>query len=818
MSGKKYPIGTVISDEETPTFETVRIKLKAGKDVKPGTLVKMNVSREGEKTLLIGRIRSGYEKNPNASVAGVTVSDNLGLRTPSMPEEYSTDISRVVEADLIEEIIGEEIRSPQNLPNSLAEVFIADSSEVVRVLGIDEKQDEGLYLGETVGGVKTDIILKKSAIQRHFFICGTTGSGKSYAMGVVAEELIKHNLPVIFIDTQDEYSEFVIKNGGKVVEPGKDFTIRISSLTESELISILPEVTQKNSLHCDVIGKAFEKLQTDLKNGKINKFRLHDIESEIDNTAKSLSSKSGDHARLADTVKRKLKELEHPIFGDGVDWRIMMYPSLAINCKNMTSKQLQTLATVILRELQNLRLKGHIPPYVAVVDEAHLFVPKGESSPCKQITIRGFGMIKEQVNIIPPSKGGCNWKVELNEELIKQHLATHIFGKYFLNSIESDDSLWNNGNFLIGSSDVSQHRSSVPTPARFFNRTVPFLLNNAAGAIVRVENGKAIFDEGRFNPEPTQDLLQWMLIDPSYQDELDPEDFHRCTASAMDIGQYIFDHEYLLNAGRDCPNIILRDGSLFPQDAYLDNYLINNKRGLFTQKAIQELLKCLNSARDFNRIYCGVSKNVRLKVYSAVVEWYIAKYIDSSWETGNYTLTDGQAMTLLLSSPDCFENGLKRTICTCLIRRSFTTRATLNEKANLNDLEPYFERYRNKIKEDGSRIDIEPYRQLCKIFHTYMFFIGHSNTPTKLLPRYEFFSENNDNIETISAKILTAIKYCSFLVDEDHSFMSDEPISYLIPSVTQKSHVFSKDVGKCLTQNVKQELLYKYQSFIKQIV
>lgn len=436
----------------------------------------------------------------------------------------------------------------------------------------------------------------------------------------------------------------------------------------------------------------------------------------------------------------------------------------------------------------------------------------------KQVAIRGFGMTKEQVNINPPAKGSRKWKVELNEDLIKEHLASHIVGKYFLNPIESDDNLWNNGNFLIGSSDVSQHRSSVPYPARFFNRTVPFLLNNAAGAIVRVNNGKAIFDQGRFNPEPNQELLKWMLIDPSYQDELEPEDFHRCTASAMDVGQYIFDHEYLLNAGIDCPDIILRDGSLFPQDAYLDNFIINNERGKFTQKAIQELLKCLNSARDFNRIYCGVSKNVRLKVYSAVLDWYIAKNIDENWEIGNYTLTDGQAMTLLLSSPEFFENGLKRTICTCLIRRSFTTRATLNEKANLNDLEPYFERYRNKIKEDGSGIDIEPYRQLCKIFHTYMFFIGHSNTPTKLLPRYEFFSENNDSIETISAKILTAIKYCSFEVDEDHSFMSDEAITYLIPSVTQQSHIYSKDVGKWLTQNVKQQLLSKYQSFIKTIV
>lgn len=437
----------------------------------------------------------------------------------------------------------------------------------------------------------------------------------------------------------------------------------------------------------------------------------------------------------------------------------------------------------------------------------------------RQVAIRGLGMISEQIDIIPPPKGGNKWQVNLNESLIKQHLSTHIIGKYFLNSIESNDSLWNNANFLIGASDVSQHRSSVPTPARFFHRNVPFLLNNAAGAIVRVENGQAEFEQGRFNPKPNQELLQWMLIDPSYQDELDPEDFHRCTASAMDVGQYIFDHEYLLNnVNEPHPNIILRDGSLFPQDAYIDNFLINNKRGDFTRKAIKELLSCLNCARDYNIIYCGVSKNVRLKVYSAVLDWYIAKNIDKNWEIGSYSLTDGAAMTLLLSSPDFVEANFQKTIATCLIRRSFTTRANLNEKANLNNLDAYFDVYREKVKRENLIGNINSYQQLCKIFHSYIFFIGHSNTPTKLLPRYEFFAEDGENIETICAKILTAIKYCSFNVDEDHSFMSEDPITYLIPSVTEQAHRFSKDVGQWLTKNTKSQLWHQYLSFIEKMV
>ncbi|MEM9540779.1 MAG: DUF87 domain-containing protein, partial [Cyanobacteria bacterium P01_E01_bin.42] len=198
MGSQNYPIGTVVSDEETPSFETVRIKLKAGKHLKPSTLIKMEVDRE-EKTTLIGRIRSGYESNPNKSIASVTVGDGLGIPIPSISEENSIDIYRLVEADLIEEIFDEikngkkmkSMRSPQNFPNAGAEVWIAHPNEVIKVLGIEQEKSEGLYLGKTVGGIETNFILKKQAIQRHFFIGGTTGSGKSYAMGVIAEELIK---------------------------------------------------------------------------------------------------------------------------------------------------------------------------------------------------------------------------------------------------------------------------------------------------------------------------------------------------------------------------------------------------------------------------------------------------------------------------------------------------------------------------------------------------------------------------------------------------------------------------------------------------
>lgn len=392
-------IGTVLSDQDTPTFETVRIKLKADQDVKPGTLVKIPVSVKGSAVSLIGRINSAYEHNPNESPEDINVRDTLGLSRNYPPEVDSTIIYRTVEADLIEEITAIDIRAPETLPRSGAEVLLANPDEIVKALGLITKKEEGFHIGETASGAKTPIMLKRESIQRHMFICGTTGSGKSYAIGVIAEELVKHNLPVVFIDTQDEYSILVKKLKGQVLEPGLDFKIRISSLTESELLDLLPDAMKKSPLQCDIVGKAFGELQAELKSGDLPRFNLNDLLKKIEEVAPELTAKEGEVKRVTDTTVRRTRTLaRHKIFGTGesednkklvADWRKFLYPCLAINCKRLTSLQLQSVATALLRELQDLRLREHIPPYVAVIDEAHLFVPEGVESACKQIIREG---------------------------------------------------------------------------------------------------------------------------------------------------------------------------------------------------------------------------------------------------------------------------------------------------------------------------------------------------------------------------------------------------------------------------------------------
>lgn len=387
MSSPATPIGTVISDETTPTFELVRIKLKHGCDAKPGTLIRIPVSRNGTATTLIGRVKAAYEHNPNESPDNINVRDSLHISANYPQEEDSTIIYRLIEADLIEELLPQGTQAPQTLPQSGTEVYAASEAETVQALGLIQEQQKGLHIGTTASGRRTDIVLKRDAIQRHIFICGTTGSGKSYAMGVMGEEIIKQGIPIVFIDTQDEYSAFVKAHDGSVRQPGEDFNIRISALSEAELLDLLPSAT--TPLQKNIVARAFGELQSELASENIAKFTLDSLLKRIDTVGPILTRDTSS----VDLAKRRTQSLaRNPIFGDGIgpeDWRKTMYPCLALNCKYLVGWQLQSVATAVLRELQTLRRHRHIPPYVAVIDEAHLFVPEGESSPCKQIIREG---------------------------------------------------------------------------------------------------------------------------------------------------------------------------------------------------------------------------------------------------------------------------------------------------------------------------------------------------------------------------------------------------------------------------------------------
>jgi hypothetical protein len=96
-----------------------------------------------------------------------------------------------------------------------------------------------------------------------------------------------------------------------------------------------------------------------------------------------------------------------------------------------------------------------------------------------------------------------------------------------------------------------------------------------------------------------------------------------------------------------------------------------------------------------------------------------------------------------------------------------------------------------------------------------MFFMGHSKSPQQQLPRYEFFvPEDKVAVNETPGRLLAALRHCGLMDDHDHSFMADQPVTYLLPAVTQHAHHLSKDVGKHIDSATGQWIMSRYRNML----
>jgi len=390
-------IGSVIADESSPSFDTFRFKANANEYVYPGTLVGTSV---GGNKFLIGRVSGSLEVNPHESAGRAKVREAMGIAADYPQEELSTNIYRLYEADIIEEGIVQsenrlEITEPSDMAKAGGRVFIPSEIVVAKAMGFERDIAKSLCLGRTrittedilqsEGEVINNVLLKPEVIQRHLFIGGTTGSGKSYATGILLEEISKFRIPIVILDSQNEYIGVARDLGGRVLIPGTDYTIQLSSLTEVEMIDLVPTVrgTQMEEL------MVFTFLR--LKSGGTS-FNLKDLLTGMQNDGPNLQMQ----ARTINPAISRVRHYigRHNFIGGQTNWAQLLQqnPVINIDCGNLDQVQLQLIVGATLRELTRRRIAKEVPPYVVVLDEAHLLVPEGEDSPCKQV-------IRENVRI-----------------------------------------------------------------------------------------------------------------------------------------------------------------------------------------------------------------------------------------------------------------------------------------------------------------------------------------------------------------------------------------------------------------------------------
>ncbi|MDI6916462.1 MAG: DUF87 domain-containing protein [Thermoplasmatales archaeon] len=288
-------------------------------------------------------------------------------------------------------------------------VYTADENLIKDILGL---MNEGLYLGLLRWHDIPVCLDPKSIAERHISVLAKTGSGKSYLVGVLIEELIKHKVPVVVIDPHDEYSSLVHPNlREEEIKLMKRFGIKPKGYAENVAVYSPDPKLNKNSIQLSFNDANMDAWQiTELTSIKspvhigilrrvINELRagkkyytLRDIRNAAEDDPNT--SKWGVVNKLDFLLSTNL------FSGPGMDIGDFVKPGQAtiINLRGVPPETQEVAVTMIARSLFNLRKLKKIPKVVLVVEEAHNFCPQegsaGPSSILKTIASEGrkFGL------------------------------------------------------------------------------------------------------------------------------------------------------------------------------------------------------------------------------------------------------------------------------------------------------------------------------------------------------------------------------------------------------------------------------------------
>ncbi len=375
-------IGRVVSTPESSSFSRVDVRLDSGKTVLPGQLLYATVDHRGETKIAILRVSQAREHNEYENPLSSHVRDVFNLESSRGREDLLRKYT-LVQTQPIDVVIGEEkgfrTEDPSFIVPAGSEVYEVVAGITGLVLGFDDPDDpNALVIGRTVGGDGVTVALDANKVlPRHTLIVGSTGTGKSWLLGVLAEEIKEIGIRFVNVDVHGELRAATKELGGVTLIPGKTLTVRLSSLQEPELMNMLPLV---NELHIDIVARAFLNLKAEGKD-----FDVDDLKAE----AMSVAENYGVKQNTLDIIDARIDTLKGvKILGKGLPWAGSLKPKgmlINIDCRGLGHTELKIVVAAVARELMSLRQKEEVPPLVLSMDEAHLFLPPEASSPSSQV-------------------------------------------------------------------------------------------------------------------------------------------------------------------------------------------------------------------------------------------------------------------------------------------------------------------------------------------------------------------------------------------------------------------------------------------------
>src|SRR3989344_481316 len=267
--------------------------------------------------------------------------------------------------------------------NPGSEVLMADNEFIQDVLNL-KKRENSAFIGK-LNRYDLNVYLDLDRLlTKHVSILAKSGSGKSYASGVLVEEILERGIPLLIIDPHAEYLSLKEKNENieelsKFGLSPKNFSekvrvyspniqdnpdaipLRLSNfnLSSQEIIHILP--TKLSNVQLSLLYSCLN----DVDRIDFNKLIL-DLEME-ENPMKY---------NLINTVKY-LEKLN--LFSDSpTSLNDLISPGKCsvINLRGVYAELQEVVVYKLMKDLFEERKKGNVPPFFTIIEEAHNYLPE----------------------------------------------------------------------------------------------------------------------------------------------------------------------------------------------------------------------------------------------------------------------------------------------------------------------------------------------------------------------------------------------------------------------------------------------------------
>lgn len=369
-------VGTVISSLEGPSPTRFSFVVREGGEpmpVRKDQFVKVDC----EEGTLIARVVDLRKTNRYFARAESVKEYERGGST--LGALFPTDRWEFLVGDAVPlGVLRDGVQRPSFPPSPGSKVILADNETLRTFLGIET---DGIHIG-SVAHHDLDARLNLTRLfQKHIAILALSGAGKSYLTTVLMEELLsrpagKGRVALVVLDGHGEYTSLGQANdpvgAGKVtVVGGDDYRIAVPKLSAFGIAEYLPKMSSAQRRELSrVISRAREELR-----GKYDLTDLIELvridESIHENIQTALIGWLNDLNATGIFAKKdrpSLKRLVKP----GKAVILDMSP-----LTNLRAKQI--IVTHVSRTIFKLRQRGEVCPYVQVVEEAHNYVPEGES-------------------------------------------------------------------------------------------------------------------------------------------------------------------------------------------------------------------------------------------------------------------------------------------------------------------------------------------------------------------------------------------------------------------------------------------------------